>query len=70
MHDSKMADEQFIDIRVENLVHESNARGLEGVLVRELNVDLPYTSSEGCYVMFSSGQGGCGGGSSALSDGP
>lgn len=37
---------EFIDIGMEYLVHEPDTGRLEGVLVRQLNVDLPYTSGE------------------------
>jgi hypothetical protein len=47
-------DLQFVDIRVEYLVHEAYAGRLERILVRQLDVDLPDAASkrslsqEGC----------------------
>lgn len=40
---------QFVDIRVKDLVHESDARALERVLVWQFHVYLPHSSCEGCY---------------------
>jgi hypothetical protein len=40
---------QFIDIRVENPVHETDARTLVGILIGQLDVNLPVTASERCY---------------------
>lgn len=38
---------QLVNVRVEDLVHESDAGGLEGVLLGELDVDLPHAAGEG-----------------------
>lgn len=38
---------QFVDVGMEDLVHESDAGRLERVLVWELNVNLPDATSEG-----------------------
>ena len=39
---------QFINVGMKYLVHESNAWGLEGVLIGKFNVDLPYTPRKWC----------------------
>lgn len=38
---------QFVDVRVENPVHEADARGLVGVLVWQLDVHFPDAAFEG-----------------------
>ena len=40
---------QFIDIRMEDLVHEANAGRLERVLIRKLDMDLPHPTGEWGY---------------------
>jgi hypothetical protein len=40
---------QFINVRVEDLVHKPDAGRLVRVLVWKLDVDLPYAASERCY---------------------
>lgn len=40
---------QLVDIRVEDLVHEANAGGLERVLIRKLHMDLPHPTGERGY---------------------
>ena len=42
---------QFIDVRVEDAVYEANARALVRVLIGELDVDLPKSTLEGCYMV-------------------
>jgi len=42
---------QFIDIRVEDAVHETDARRLVWVLVGQLNVDFPDAAFEGRCVL-------------------
>lgn len=37
---------QFVNVGMEDLVHESDAGRLERVLIWELNVDLPDATSE------------------------
>lgn len=37
---------QLVDIGVEDAVHEADARALVGVLIGQLNVDLPETALE------------------------
>jgi hypothetical protein len=37
---------QLVDVRVENTVHESNARGFVWVGIREFNVNLPHATLE------------------------
>jgi hypothetical protein len=39
---------QFIDVRVEYLVHEPDAGRLEWILLWKFDMDLPYTASKGC----------------------
>ena len=41
-------DAQLIDVGMEYLVHESYTRGLEGILVWKLNMDLPYAAGKRC----------------------
>ena len=41
---------QFINIRVEDTVHEANAGALVGVLVGQLDVNLPETTLEWGYI--------------------
>ena len=41
-------DVQLINIRVEYLVHEAYAGGLERVLIGQLDVDLPDAACERC----------------------
>lgn len=41
---------QFVNVWVEDLVHESNARALVWVLLRQFDVNLPYTTCERCYL--------------------
>lgn len=41
---------QLIDVWVEDAIDESNAGTLVGILVRELDVDLPETAFEGSYA--------------------
>ena len=41
---------QLVDVRVEYLVHEPDTGRLERVLIWELDVDLPHTTSERCYT--------------------
>lgn len=42
-------DSQLVNVGVEYTVHEANARRLIRVLVRELDMDLPYATFERCY---------------------
>ena len=42
---------QFIDIRVEDLVHEANAGGLERVLIWKLHMNLPHAAREWSYTI-------------------
>jgi hypothetical protein len=37
---------QFIDIRMEDLVHETDAGGLERVLIRQFYMDFPNPTGE------------------------
>jgi len=39
---------QFVNIGVEDFIHETNARRFERILVREFNMDLPDTTLERC----------------------
>lgn len=39
---------QLVDVGMEDAVHESNARALVGVLIRQLDVNFPETALEGC----------------------
>lgn len=43
-------DAQLVDVGVEYAVHEANAGALVGVLVGQLDMDLPQTAGEGCWV--------------------
>jgi hypothetical protein len=40
----------FVDVRVEDLVHEANAGGLVRILVRQLDVYLPNAARERRYA--------------------
>ncbi len=40
---------QFVDVWVEDLVHEPNTWRLEWVLVRKLDMDLPHSTRKRCY---------------------
>jgi hypothetical protein len=40
---------QLVDVGMENAVHEADARTLVRILIGQLDVDLPKTTSEGCY---------------------
>ena len=41
-------DKQFVNVRVEDLVHETDTGRLERVLIGELDMDLPHTAGEWC----------------------
>jgi hypothetical protein len=43
-----MGDVQLIDIGMKYSVHEANAGALIGILVGELDMDLPKSAGEGC----------------------
>lgn len=40
---------QLVNVGVEYLVHEPDAGRLEGVLIRELDMNLPHTACERCW---------------------
>jgi hypothetical protein len=40
---------QFIDVRMEDLVHEANTGRFERILIRELYVNCPHTTSKRRY---------------------
>ena len=40
---------QFVDVRVEDLVHKANTGAFIRVLLRQLDMDLPYTALIGRY---------------------
>jgi len=42
-------DAQFIDIGVEDLVHETDAGRLERILVWQFHMNLPYSSCKRCW---------------------
>lgn len=47
--DAERGSGQLINVWMEDLVHETDGGRFVGVLVGQLNVDLPLASGEGCY---------------------
>lgn len=50
-YEGELKHSQFVNVWVENAVHESDAGALVRILVGQLDVDLPESALEGCCMV-------------------